>query len=62
MEVGKNCNSVLVAKGIQLLLDDGNPFQSYCHFSSAIETTESEEEKCKMIQFRTAAAAALIRN
>ena len=61
MEVGTNCNSVLVAKGIQLLLDDGNPFQSYCHFSSAIESTKSEEEKCKMIQFRDAAAAALVR-
>lgn len=59
--VATNSNCNFVAKGLQLLLDDGNPFESYSHFNSAIEATQSEEERRKIVQFRDAAAATLVR-
>jgi tetratricopeptide (TPR) repeat protein len=56
-----HCNEV-ISRGIELLLDSKTVSTSHSYFCDAVGVTIRDEDKTKIIQYREAAAAVLIRN
>jgi hypothetical protein len=56
-----HCNEV-ISRGRELLLDSKTVSTSHSYFCDAVGVTIRDEDKTKIIQYREAAAAVLIRN
>lgn len=56
-----HCNEI-ITRGVELLLDSKTVSASHSYFCDAVSATNRDEDKSKIIQYREAAAAVLIRN